>query len=373
MKVLAREMEVFEIADYARGGVVWLARGVALVDRIKHYLRGVLRPHLEVSTPTIYHTSLWERSGHMEMFRENMFITESGRVLKPMNCPVHFELFHEYCRRGLGELPWSIMEFGVVHRMEAYGAVQVPFRNLTFMQDDRHIFIREEHLSEQVEAFLTLARGYYGLFGFREIKVVCSKSAANPRASELLEKAASVHLSETNENEGAFYGPKLEIHLCDSAGKYWQCGTLQLDLNASHKFALGEGVWVLHTALMGSVERFVGMVLSVKEGFFPPVIASQPWYLMDLTGGVDTTGVLAKATPAAVFVGARAVREGVRRAKRLRVPCLFFFGPAEQADGKLKLHVRPGGSEERVFYPSVEEVVALGLDEIADRYFRDTV
>ena len=289
---LGREMSLFHIQEEAVGSVFWHPNGWTLYRICEAHMRERLNAagYLEVKTPQLIDRSLWERSGHWEKFREHMFTAddEHDRVLalKPMNCPGHVQIF----RQGITsyrDLPIRMAEFGSCHRSEPSGALHGLMRVRAFTQDDAHIFCTEEQITSETEAFCTLLLSIYRDFGFEDVIV---KYADRPpiRAGDdaTWDQAESALLAATdamgldyihNPGEGAFYGPKLEFHLRDAIGREWQCGTHQVDfvlperLDASYVGEDGEKhrPVMLHRAILGSFERFIGIMIEHYAGHLP--------------------------------------------------------------------------------------------------------
>ncbi|HEX3863426.1 MAG TPA: threonine--tRNA ligase [Stellaceae bacterium] len=289
---LGRELDLFHLQDEAVGSVFWHPKGWTLYRAVERYMRRRLEAtgYQEVRTPQLLDRSLWEASGHWENFRDNMFIAESRdeRVLavKPMNCPGHVQIFRNRLR-SYRELPLRLAEFGSCHRNEPSGALHGIMRVRAFTQDDAHIFCTPEQITAEAIAFCELLLSIYRDFGFADVVV---KLATRPpvragddatwdiaeRDLETAVKAAGLAYT-LNPGEGAFYGPKLEFVLRDALGRDWQCGTLQLDfvmperLNALY---VGEDGGrhrpvMLHRAILGSFERFIGILIEHYAGNFP--------------------------------------------------------------------------------------------------------
>ena len=289
---LGRELDLFHLGEEAVGSVFWHPKGWTLFRIIESYLRARLEEagYLEVKGPQLLDRSLWERTGHWENFRENMFIAESRdeRVLavKPMNCPGHVLIFRDRLR-SYRDLPMRLAEFGSCTRNEPSGALHGIMRVRAFTQDDAHIFCTEDQITAESVAFCRLLLSVYKDFGFEDVAI---KFADRPtprtgsdaiwdRAEESLRDAvAAAGLAYTlAPGEGAFYGPKLEFHLRDALGRDWQCGTLQLDFNMPERLGAsyvgedgGRHVPVmLHRAIFGSMERFIGILIEHYAGRFP--------------------------------------------------------------------------------------------------------
>ena len=288
---LGRQLDLFHLQDEAPGMVFWHPKGWSIWQQIEQYMRGVYRAsgYQEVRCPQILDRSLWERSGHWENFKDNMFTTESEKrdlAIKPMNCPGHVQIFNTGLR-SYRDLPLRYGEFGACHRNEPSGALHGLMRVRGFTQDDGHIFCTEEQIEPEVTAFNNVALGVYRVFGFDAITI---KLALRPdkrlgddatwdRAEHALRDALRACGVEWTElpGEGAFYGPKIEYHLKDSIGRSWQCGTMQVDfqmpgrLGAEYVAAddTRHTPVMLHRAIVGSLERFIGILIEHHAGAMP--------------------------------------------------------------------------------------------------------
>jgi len=288
---LGRQLDLFHLQDEAPGMVFWHPKGWSIWQQIEQYMRGVYRAsgYQEVRCPQILDRSLWERSGHWENFKDNMFTTESEKrdlAIKPMNCPGHVQIFNTGLR-SYRDLPLRYGEFGACHRNEPSGALHGLMRVRGFTQDDGHIFCTEEQIEAEVTAFNNVALGVYRVFGFDAITI---KLALRPdkrlgddatwdRAEHALRDALRACGVEWTElpGEGAFYGPKIEYHLKDSIGRSWQCGTMQVDfqmpgrLGAEYVAAddTRHTPVMLHRAIVGSLERFIGILIEHHAGAMP--------------------------------------------------------------------------------------------------------
>jgi len=288
---LGRQLDLFHLQDEAPGMVFWHPKGWSIWQQVEQYMRGVYRAsgYQEVRCPQILDRSLWERSGHWENFKDNMFTTESEKrdlAIKPMNCPGHVQIFNTGLR-SYRDLPLRYGEFGACHRNEPSGALHGLMRVRGFTQDDGHIFCTEEQIEPEVTAFNNVALGVYRVFGFDAITI---KLALRPdkrlgddatwdRAEHALRdalRACGVDWTELP-GEGAFYGPKIEYHLKDSIGRSWQCGTMQVDfqmpgrLGAEYVAAddTRHTPVMLHRAIVGSLERFIGILIEHHAGAMP--------------------------------------------------------------------------------------------------------
>ncbi|GAC1327176.1 MAG: threonine--tRNA ligase [Collimonas sp.] len=288
---LGRALDLFHFQDEAPGLIFWHAKGWTIWQQVEQYMRRVYNDngYQEVKAPQILDRSLWEKTGHWENYRESMFTTESENrsyALKPMNCPGHIQIFNSSLH-SYRDLPLRFGEFGQCHRNEPSGALHGMMRVRGFTQDDGHIFCTEEQVQEEVAAFDKLVRQVYLDFGFTEVAV---KLALRPdkrvgeddvwdKAENSLREAIRASGAEWEElpGEGAFYGPKIEYHLKDSIGRSWQCGTMQVDFSMPGRLGSeyvtednGRKVPVmLHRAIVGSLERFIGMLIENHAGAMP--------------------------------------------------------------------------------------------------------
>ena len=288
---LARALDLFHIQDEAPGLVFWHPKGWIVWQQIEQYMRQVYQDcgYQEVKTPQILDRGLWERTGHWANYRENMFTTESENrqyALKPMNCPGHVQIFNMGLR-SYRELPLRFGEFGQCHRNEPSGALHGIMRVRGFTQDDGHIFCTEEQIIDEVMAFHPQAMKVYADFGFSNIAIKIAMRPENRIGSDALWDKAEAALRnalvacnmtwEELPGEGAFYGPKIEYHLKDSLGRPWQVGTVQVDFSTAERLG-AEYVTVdngrktpvmLHRAIVGSMERFIGILIENHAGTFP--------------------------------------------------------------------------------------------------------
>lgn len=292
---LGKELDLFHIQDEAPGMIFWHGRGWALWQVVEQYMRRIYQDcgYQEVKAPQLLDRSLWERSGHWAKYRENMFTTESENryyALKPMNCPGHIQLFNS-ALRSYRDLPLRYGEFGQCHRNEPSGSLHGMMRVRAFTQDDGHIFCTEDQILKECEDYTRLVQRVYKDFGFTEIayKVatrpemrIGEDSAWDKAESALMKSLDDVGVQyEILEGEGAFYGPKIEYHLKDCLGRSWQCGTIQVDFQMPGRLG-AEYVAedntrkvpvMLHRAILGSLERWIGMLIEEYAGAFPVWLA----------------------------------------------------------------------------------------------------
>ncbi len=306
---LGRQLDLFHMQDEAPGMVFWHANGWVIWQVIEQYMRQLLTEanYREVRTPQVMDRVLWERSGHWENYREYMFTTESEKrdyAVKPMNCPGHVQIFNQGVK-SYRDLPLRIAEFGSCHRNEPSGALHGLMRVRGFVQDDAHIFCTEEQIQAEAGDFVDLLRRVYADFGFEQILVKLSTRPPKRIGDDAVWDRAEAALKATldakgldwdlNPGEGAFYGPKIEFSLKDSLGRVWQCGTLQLD------FALPERLGaeyvaedntrrtpvMLHRAILGSLERFIGILIEHYAGAMPAWLAPVQAVVMNISEAQD--------------------------------------------------------------------------------------
>lgn len=302
---LAKQMDLFHIQEESAGMIFWHPAGHALNQTVRQYISAVLQDtgYTEVVTPQLVDLSLWQKSGHWDMFSENMFTVESEKkmyALKPMSCPCHVLLFKQGLK-SYRDLPIRYAEFGCVHRNEASGTMHGLMRVRQLTQDDGHIFCEERQLKSEASAFICTLRKVYRDFGFEKIQVRLAtrpeKRLGADATWDLAESALSEALKEAGfefviaKGEGAFYGPKIEFHLEDCLGRTWQCGTLQLDYALPQRleaqYVTEEGSKrspvILHRAFLGSVERFLGILLEHYAGKLPFWLAPEQIVVANIT------------------------------------------------------------------------------------------
>ncbi len=386
---LGRELDLFHQQEEAVGSVFWHPKGWTLWRIIENYMRGRLEQagYREVKTPQLLDRSLWEASGHWDKFRENMFIAQSADekvlALKPMNCPGHVQIF----RQGLKsyrDLPLRLAEFGSCHRNEPSGALHGIMRVRAFTQDDAHIFCTEDQITGESVAFCDLLRSIYRDFGFEEVTVKFSDRPAVRAGTDetwdraegaLREAVEAAGLPYTmNPGEGAFYGPKLEFVLRDAIGRDWQCGTLQVDfvlperLDASY---IGEDGQrhrpvMLHRAILGSMERFIGILIEQYAGKFPLWLSPVQVVVATITSEADAYA--ADVAAACAAAGLRVVLDTsnekinykVREHSLAKVPAMLVVGKREAETRGVAMR-RLGGKDQEVL--ALEAAVAKLKDE----------
>ena len=302
---LGRELDLFHIDDHAPGLVFWHPKGWTVWQRVEQYMRQVYRDngYLEVKGPQIIDKSLWEKTGHWDKYRENMFTTESEKrdyALKPMNCPGHILIFKQGIK-SYRDLPLRYGEFGQCHRNEPSGGLHGIMRVRGFTQDDGHIFCTEDQILAECDTFTKVLKKVYADFGFTDILYkVSTRPAARIGSDELWDKAEKALMDSLrhsgcafviSEGDGAFYGPKIEYTLKDAIGREWQCGTIQVDFNLSERldaeYTAEDGSRqrpvILHRAIVGSLERFIGILVEQHAGALPTWLAPVQVSVLNIT------------------------------------------------------------------------------------------
>ena len=377
---LGKQLDLFHLQEEAPGMVFWHPKGWTLYRILQNYIREKLskRGYLEVNTPILLDKSFWEKSGHWEKFRDNMFAVEDEdkiMALKPMSCPCHIEIFKKDIR-SYKELPIRFAEFGRCHRNESSGSLHGLLRVRGMTQDDGHIFCTEEQITSETIAFTTLLVEMYKDFGFEEISIKFSDrpdvragsdevwDKAEKSLKEAIEKAGFNYI--LNKGEGAFYGPKLEFVLKDSLKREWQCGTLQVDfvlperLGASYITEEGakKTPVVLHRAILGSIERFTGILIEQYSGSFPLWLAPIQIAVVTINNEVDDYAL--KLHNILEESGYRSVLDNsnekinykVRKHSLQKTPLILVVGREEKENSSVT--IRKLGSNEQFSYGNIE-------------------
>ena len=373
---LGKQLGLFHLQEEAAGSVFWHTKGWVLYREIEAYVRRRLDAagYGEVKTPQLVDRSLWEASGHWEKFGENMFTAQSEDertlALKPMNCPCHVQIFRQGIK-SYRDLPLRMAEFGSCHRNEPSGALHGIMRVRAFTQDDAHIFCTEDQINEESVEFCSLLQSIYADFGFDDVRVKFSDrpevragdDATWDRAEAALSDATKAAKLETvlNPGEGAFYGPKLEFVLRDAIGRDWQCGTLQVDfvlpdrLDAEYVGEDGNRhrPVMLHRAILGSMERWIGILIEQYAGRFPPWLAPVQIVVASITD--QANDYACEIADAAADLGLRVEKDlrnekisyKVREHSVMKVPFILAVGGREAEAGTVALR-RLGSNEQRV-------------------------
>lgn len=367
---LGRELDLFHLQDEAPGMIFWHAKGWALWQVIEQYMRRVYQDngYDEVKAPQLLDRSLWERSGHWAKYRENMFTTESENryyALKPMNCPGHIQIFNSQLR-SYRDLPLRIGEFGQCHRNEPSGSLHGMMRVRGFTQDDGHIFCTEDQILEECENYTRLVQAVYKDFGFVDIaykvatrpEMRIGEDAVWDKAEHaLMQSLEAIGIEyEVLEGEGAFYGPKIEYHLKDCLGRSWQCGTMQVDFQMPGRLG-AEYVAedntrkvpvMLHRAMLGSLERWIGMLIEEYAGAFPVWLSPVQCAVANIT---DAQGDYAKEVAKKLHDARIRVQSDLRSEKinyKIRelslqkIPYILVVGEKEKQNGTVAVRARGG-------------------------------
>ena len=372
---LGRELDLFHMQEEAVGSIFWHPRGWSLYREIEAHVRRRLEDgnYKEVKTPQLIDRSLWEASGHWDKFRENMFTADSEDdrtlALKPMNCPGHVQIYKQGLK-SYRDLPIRMAEFGSCHRNEPSGALHGIMRVRAFTQDDAHIFCSENQITSESIIFCDLLRKIYKDFGFEDVRVKFSDRPGVragddetwDRAEEALKNACEAAGLETtlNPGEGAFYGPKLEFVLRDAIGRDWQCGTLQVDfvlperLDANYIASDGskKRPVMLHRAILGSMERWIGILIEQYAGRFPIWLAPVQAVITTITGDNDDYAykVLEECKKvglrAAVDVRNEKINYKIREHSNAKIPVILVVGTKEQENETVAVRRLGGKSQE---------------------------
>jgi len=367
---LGKQLDLFHLQEEAPGMVFWHPKGWTIWQQIEQYMRSTLKAHGydEVRTPMVMDRVLWEKSGHWENYREHMFTTESEKrdyAVKPMNCPGHIQIFNQGIK-SYRDLPLRLAEFGSCHRNESSGALHGIMRVRGFVQDDAHIFCTEEQVQSESAAFIDLLRQVYTDFGFKEILIKLSTRPEKRIGSDEIWDRAEAALAaaldskglawERNPGEGAFYGPKIEFSLKDSIGRIWQCGTLQLDfalpLRLGAEYIAEDNARktpvMLHRAVLGSLERFIGILIENYTGALPLWLAPEQVVVMNISE--NQAEYVKKVTQTLVKSGFRAVSDlrnekityKIREHSLQKLPYQIICGEKEMAAEMVAVRTRKG-------------------------------
>jgi threonyl-tRNA synthetase len=381
---LGKQLDLFHLQEEAPGMVFWHPPGWVLYQEVEQYMRAKQRKHgyQEIKTPQVVERSLWEKSGHWDKFSEQMFTTHSEHrdfAIKPMNCPCHVQVFNQGLR-SYREMPLRLAEFGACHRNEPSGALHGIMRVRGFVQDDAHIFCAESDIQSEVASFIDFLHEVYADFGFTEVIYKLSTRPEKRVGSDASWDKAEKSLAEALDaagldwqelpGEGAFYGPKIEFSLKDCLGRVWQCGTIQVDfsmpgrLGAQFVNEAGERETpvMLHRAILGSFERFIGILIENYAGALPTWLAPQQVAVLNITDKqaeyskkvaqlLEDKGFRAQADLRNEKIGFK-----IRERTLQKVPYLLVVGDKEVESGSLAVRTRSG---EDLGTLSIEEFVAL--------------
>ena len=368
---LGRQLSLFHIQENAPGMVFWHPLGWSLYLKLQDFIREELGQsgYQEIRTPQIVDRTLWEQSGHWEKFKEGMFTTSSENrdyAVKPMNCPCHVQIFNQGLR-SYKDLPIRLAEFGSCHRNEPSGTLHGLMRVRNFVQDDAHIFCSEDQIQEEVLEFIDLVFKIYKTFGFENVSIKLSTRPEKRVGSEEIWDKSEQSLAEALDakqldwqllpGEGAFYGPKIEFSLEDCLGRIWQCGTIQVDFSMPDRLGatyIGEDGYrhtpvMLHRAILGSFERFIGILIENYAGDFPFWLAPEQIRLLPVTDDVrpyaeqlldklKTAGVSATIDSSGERLG-----KMIRTGEQMKLPVLAVIGAKEAEQNAVSLRSRRDG------------------------------
>jgi len=385
---LGRELDLFHIDDVAPGVVFWHPKGWATWQVVEQYMRQVYRDtgYQEVKGPQILDKSLWEKTGHWQNYRENMFTTESEKrdyALKPMNCPGHVLIFKSQLR-SYRDLPLRYGEFGQCHRNEPSGALHGIMRVRGFTQDDGHAFVTEDQILDECVAYTTKLQEVYKDFGFTKILYkVATRPENRVGSDELWDKAEHAVMEalrrsgvefEVSPGDGAFYGPKIEYTLKDAIGRQWQCGTMQVDFNTAERLG-AEYVTetsgrahpvMLHRAIVGSLERFIGMLIENHAGALPAWLAPVQVAVLNITDSqADYAREVAKALQnqrlrVEVDLRNEKITYKIREHSMQKLPYILVVGEKEKAAGAVAVRARGN-----------QDLGVMPLDAFSERIAKD--
>lgn len=386
---LAKNFDLLHIQEEAPGMVFWHPKGWIIYQTIEQYIRSILRDHgyQEIRTPQLVDRTLWEKSGHWDKFRAEMFTTESENrdyAVKPMNCPCHIQVYNQG-RKSYRDLPLRLAEFGSCHRNEPSGTLHGLMRIRNFVQDDAHIFCTEEQIQDEVSAFMDLLFKVYADFGFKNIGVKLSTrpeqrvggDAVWDKAEQALEEALNRRALnwKLQPGEGAFYGPKIEFDLQDCLGRIWQCGTIQVDFSMPGRlgaeYVASDGSYqipvMLHRAILGSFERFIGILIEEYAGSFPVWLAPEQVAVLTIT---DKQAAYARGIEKnlhdqgfRVHADLRNEKIGhkIRECTLQRIPYMLVLGDRETAAEQVAVRTRNGEDLGGMTLPAFAERLAADI------------
>ncbi len=384
---LGKELDLFFFSELSPGSPFWQPAGMAIWNELQLLWRqeNAARGYLEVKTPILYDVELWKQSGHWDKYRENMYFTDvedRPMGLKPMNCPAHIQIFNAD-RRSYRDLPVRYSEAGLVHRHEPSGVLHGLLRVRHITQDDAHIFSTEEQVEDEVVGCLEFGFFLYELFGFKPRLELSTRPAERVGSDEMWDRAEAALEGalrrqgldfEVNEGDGAFYGPKIDLHMTDSIGRSWQLGTVQLDYSMPERFDLNytgadnqdHRPVMIHRALFGSFERFIGILIEHYAGEFPvwlapvqaivlPIADRHADWAQEVLDGLQKSGLRAEIDGRTESVGRK-----IRDAELRKVPYMLVVGDRESEDQTVALRRHREG-----------DLGSLSLDAAVERIARE--
>lgn len=389
---IGKALDLFHLQEEAPGMVFWHPNGWTIYQVLEQYMRKVQRDngYQEIRTPQVVDLVLWEKSGHAANYAENMFITNSESrtyAVKPMNCPCHVQVFNQGLK-SYRDLPLRLAEFGSCHRNEPSGSLHGIMRVRGFTQDDAHIFCTKEQIADEVAAFIKLTLDVYKDFGFEDVQMKLStrpeKRVGSEEMWDTAEKALADALDaaglpwELQPGEGAFYGPKIEFSLKDCLGRVWQCGTIQCDPNMPERLDANfvtednnrDHPVMLHRAILGSFERFIGILIEHYAGYMPPWLAPVQACVMNITDAQSdackNVTQLLNQRGLRVISDLRNEKIGFKIRERTleRIPYLLVMGDREVEEGTVNVRTRTG---KNLGTMSIEAFIELVQSAVAER------
>jgi threonyl-tRNA synthetase len=391
-RVLGRQLELFSFSELGPGFAFMHPRGMIIWNEMIDFLRQVNRKYgyQEIKTPIILNEELWHRSGHWDHYKENMYFTEIddvGYAIKPMNCPGGC-LLYKTSKHSYRELPLRIAEFGMVHRHEASGVLHGLFRVRQFTQDDAHIYCAPRQIESEILGVINLIFETYRAFGFTDFSIELSTKPENHIGSDEIWETATNALKtalehtqiqyKVNEGDGAFYGPKIDFHVKDCLKRSWQVGTIQLDFSMPERFGLlytdedntEKTPVMIHRAVLGSLERFLGILIEQYAGAMPvwlspeqarvmPISDKSNAYAQAVQKRLDEAGLRCAADLSDEKIGAK-----IAKAHAEKVPYMLVVGPKETESNTISVRFRASGQSKTV---SVDEFLAAAKRKIADK------
>jgi len=389
---LGKQMELFHFQEEAQGQVFWHPNGWRLYRAVQDYMRRRLEAagYVEIRTPQLMDRKFWEASGHWDKYRENMFISsidqeEKVLAVKPMNCPCHVQVFNQG-QKSYRDLPLRMAEFGSCHRYEPSGSLHGLMRVRGFVQDDAHIFCTVEQITEEVKAFCELLKSVYADFGFEEPRIKFSDRPETRVGSDEVWDKAEAALKEAaeasgleyehNPGDGAFYGPKLDFVVKDAIGRDWQTGTIQCDFNLPERLDatfVGDDSEkhrpvMLHRAILGSLERFLGVLIENYAGKLPFWLAPRQVVIATITSDADSYAETVKAAMVKAGLNVETdlrnekINYKVREHSVGKVPVIAVVGRKEAEEGTLALRFLGEEGNKQEVLPLDEAIARLAAD-----------
>lgn len=388
---IGQDLDLFSFQDAGPGFPFFHAKGTILYNALLAFMREELakRNYTEIRTPTILNEELWHRSGHWDHYRENMYFTqidERDFAVKPMNCPGGL-LVYRNARHSYRELPMRVAEFGLVHRHELSGVLHGLFRVRCFTQDDAHIFCAPEQLRAEVENVIDLMLHVYRVVGFEDVAIELSTRPEHSIGSDEVWELATRELEEAlkerkipfkiNVGDGAFYGPKIDFHIKDCLGRSWQCGTIQADFSMPERFDLtyvgadGERhrPVMVHRAIFGSIERFLGILIEHYAGNFPLWLAPEQVRVLTLTdeqaeyAGQVVTALRAAGLRAEADTSSEKIGYKIREAEMQKIPAMLVVGKKEAAEGAVSVRRHGVGDQGSMALVACVEALVAEVNE----------